>query len=47
MMTWKKVVAAVLAGTLAFALAGCGPAKHCFGEQDHISEHKTMNQIGG
>lgn len=23
------------------------PAKHCFGEQDHISEHKTMNQIGG
>ena len=23
------------------------PAKHCFAEQNHISEHKTMNQIGG
>lgn len=23
------------------------PAKHCFGEQTEISEHKTMNQIGG
>lgn len=23
------------------------PAKHCFGEQGDISEHKTMNQIGG
>lgn len=23
------------------------PAKHCFAEQNRISEHKTMNQIGG
>ena len=23
------------------------PARHCFAEQNHISEHKTMNQIGG
>ena len=23
------------------------PAKHCFGDQPDISEHKTMNQIGG
>ena len=23
-MTWKKVAAAILAGTMAFALAGCG-----------------------
>ena len=26
-MTWKKVVASVLAATLAFALAGCGSDK--------------------
>ncbi|WP_234025991.1 molybdate ABC transporter substrate-binding protein [Megasphaera elsdenii] len=56
MMTWKKVVAAVLAGTLAFALAGCGPDKKSDkaggnGDKVHLtvfaaaSMTETMNQI--
>ena len=55
-MTWKKVVAAVLAGTLAFALAGCGPDKKSDkaggnGDKVHLtvfaaaSMTETMNQI--
>ena len=56
MMTWKKVVAAVLAGTLAFALAGCGSDKKedkaaGNGDKVHLtvfaaaSMTETMNQI--
>lgn len=55
-MTWKKVVAAVLAGTLAFALAGCGSDKKedkaaGNGDKVHLtvfaaaSMTETMNQI--
>ena len=56
LMTWKKVVAAVLAGTLAFALAGCGSDKKedkaaGNGDKVHLtvfaaaSMTETMNQI--
>ncbi|WP_296902622.1 molybdate ABC transporter substrate-binding protein [Megasphaera sp.] len=55
-MTWKKVVAAVLAGTLAFALAGCGAdkkddSKAASGDKVHLtvfaaaSMTETMNKI--
>ncbi|WP_293989019.1 molybdate ABC transporter substrate-binding protein [uncultured Megasphaera sp.] len=55
-MTWKKVVAAVLAGTLAFALAGCGSEKRddskaANGDKVHLtvfaaaSMTETMNKI--
>ena len=55
-MTWKKVVAAVLAGTLAFALAGCGSDKKedkaaGNGDKVHLtvfaaaSMTETMNRI--
>ena len=55
-MTWKKVVASVLAATLAFALAGCGSDKKedkAAGDGDKVhltvfaaaSMTETMNQI--
>ncbi len=55
-MTWKKVAAAILAGTMAFALAGCGSEKQDSqvagnGEKVHLtvfaaaSMTETMTQI--
>ena len=56
MKKWKKLVAAVLAGTLAFALAGCGAdkkddSKAASGDKVHLtvfaaaSMTETMNKI--